>query len=163
MIHATFKPHHFLDFLYEIAENNGVFSEESPSGHLMGYYGNLLAAGKIDTVTFTSGADDSCNPCRKLKDGICTDRFDAATTARYGTDSKYEYNKSLDLQFAALLPDIFSFDCERSIDEVYAYLQKHLTPEIILKNWPRNHRVEYTMQGLAMAMEARNSQSFPIQ
>ena len=155
MMHATFKPHHFLDFLYEIAENNGVFSEESPSGHLMGYYGNLLAAGKIDTVTFSSGADDSCKPCRKLKDGICTDRFDAATTARYGTDSKYEYNKSVDLLFAQTLPDIFSFDREQNIDDVYAYLQEHLTPEIILQNWPRDRRAELTMQGLAMAMEAR--------
>lgn len=163
MMHATFKPHHFLDFLYEIAENNGVFSEVSPSGHLMGCFGNLLAAGKIDTVTFTSGADDPCKPCCKLKDGICTDRFDAATTARYGTDSKYEFNKALDLLFAETLPDIFSFDRERSIDDVYAYLLAHLTPEIILKNWPRDNRAELTMQGLAMAIKARNNQSFPNQ
>ena len=154
-MHATFKPHHFLDFLHEIAENNGTFSEESPFGHVMGYYGNLLAAGKIDTVSFTCGADDPCKPCRKLKDGICQDVFDPQTAARYQCDRKYDYNMKLDLTFAEVLPEIFSFDCERSIDDVYAQLKEKLTPEIILLNWPRENRVSLTMRGLDMAIAAR--------
>ena len=80
-MHATFKPHHFLDFLYEMAENNGVFELFSPYGHVMGHYGNLLAAGKIDTVSFTAGADDPCKPCQKLREGICTDIFPAAVSS----------------------------------------------------------------------------------
>lgn len=154
-MHAVFKPHHFLDFLYEIAENNGVFSEESPTGYAMGYYGNLLSAGSIDSVTFTADADSPCYPCQKLKDGICTDLFSADTAARYGTDRKYVYNRRLDLMFREVLPDIFVFDEERSIDEVYARLTEALTPEIILLNWPRENRVELTVRGLAMARKAR--------
>ena len=154
-MHATFKPHHFLDFIYEMAENNGVFDTYSPYGHVMGYYGNLLSAGKIDTVSFTSGADDACKPCKKLADGICTDVFSAEVAARYGVDRKYDYNMKLDLAFAAALPEIFSFDTERSIDEVYAMLRDKLTPEIILLNWPRDNRVELTLTGLDMAIRAR--------
>lgn len=155
-MHAVFKPHHFLDFLYEIAENQGVFSEESPSGHAMGYYGNLLSAGKIDTVAFTPDADSPCYPCQKLKDGICTDMFSAEVAAQYGTDRKYVYNRRLDMMFHEALPDIFVFDEERSIDEVYALLSEQLTAEIILLNWPRDNRVELTLRGLAMAISARN-------
>ena len=155
-MHAVFKPHHFLDFLYEIAENNGVFSEESPTGHAMGYYGNQLSAGNIDTVTFTPDADSPCYPCQKLKDGICTDTFSAEVAARYGTDRKYVYNRRLDMAFHEALPDIFVFDEERSIDEVYALLSEQLTAEIILLNWPRDNRVELTLRGLAMAIDARS-------
>ena len=155
-MHATFKPHHFLDFLYEMAENNGVFETFSPYGHVMGHYGNLLSAGKIDTVSFTAGADDPCKPCQKLKEGICTDIFPAAVAAQYGIERKYDYNRKLDLSFEAALPDIFSFDQERNIDEVYVQLKEKLTPEIILLNWPRENRVELTLRGLEMAIQARN-------
>ncbi|MBR5871519.1 MAG: hypothetical protein IKZ09_10845 [Clostridia bacterium] len=155
-MHAIFKPHHFLDFLYEIAENNGVFEGESPFGHAMTYYGNLLSAGKIDTVTFTDGADSPCFPCRKLKDGICTDEFSAEVTARYGTNRKYVYNLGLDTALVKALPAVFSFDRERSIDEIYAALTEKLTPEIILLNWPRDNRVELTQRGLAMAIRMRS-------
>ena len=156
-MHAVFKPHHFLDFLYEIAENNGVFSEESPTGHAMGYYGNLLSAGKIDTVAFTPDADSPCYPCKKLRDGICTDVFSEAVAAQYGTDRKYVYNRRLDMTFHEVLPEIFVFDEERSIDEVYALLSEKLTSEIILLNWPRDNRVQLTFRGLAMAIDARKA------
>ena len=152
---SVFKPHHFMDFLHEMAENNGTFDTFSPYGHVMGYYGNCLSAGEIDTVVFTCGADDACKPCRKLVDGICTDVFDAATAARYQCDRKYDYNRGLDLAFEQALPEIFSFDTERSIDDVYAQLKELLTPEIIQLNWPRENRVELTMKGLEMAMRAR--------
>ena len=155
-MHATFKPHHFLDFLHEIAENGGVFSTYSPYGHIMGHYGNLLAAGKIDTVSFTPGADDPCGPCKNLgADGICQDVFPAETAARYGVDRKYDYNLGLDMTFHRVLPEVFPFGEERSIDEVYAMLREKLTPEIILLNWPRENRVELTLRGLEMAIEAR--------
>jgi len=152
---ATFKPHHFLDLLHEIAENNGVFPPSLPGGHVMNDYGNLLAAGKIDTVSFTPGADDPCKPCKKLVNGICTDIFDPATAALYGVDHKYDYNRKLDLLFEQTLPDIFAFDQEKSIDAVYALLREKLTPEIILLNWPRENRVSLTLRGLEMAIEAR--------
>ena len=154
-MHALFKPHHFLDYLHEIAENGGAFHPVTPTGSAWGTYGNLLSAGKIDTVTFTAGADDPCRPCRKLKDGICTDIFSEKVAAGYGTDRKYVYNLRMDLAFIRALPDVFSADTERSIDDVYALLREKLTPEIILMNWPRKNRVELTFRGLDMAVRAR--------
>ncbi len=154
-MHAFFKPHHFLDYLHEIAENNGSFYPVSPSGNAWGTYGNLLSSGKIDTVTFTSGADDPCGPCQKLKDGICTDIFSDEVAALYGVDHKYDYNMRMDLAFIEILPEVFSPNTERSIDDVYALLKDMLTPEIILMNWPRKNRVEMTLRGLEMAIQAR--------
>ena len=155
-MHAVFKPHHFLDFLHEMAENGGTFDTNSPYGHVMGYYGNLLAAGGIDTVTFTTGADDACRPCRKLADGICTDVFPQAVAERYGVERKYDYNMKLDLAFVQALPCVFTCGTEQSINTVYTLLTEKLTPEIILLNWPRDNRVELTLKGLAMAIRARN-------
>ncbi|MBR4961765.1 MAG: hypothetical protein IKY52_12785 [Clostridia bacterium] len=152
---AVFKPHHFLDFLYEMAENGGCFDTYSPYGHVMGYYGNLLSAGKIDTIAFTTGADDACRPCQKLADGICTDVFPPAVADRYGVERKYDYNMKLDLAFLEALPSVFTCGKELDIDAVYALLQEKLTPEIILLNWPRDNRVELTLRGLAMAIRAR--------
>ena len=156
-MHATFKPHHFLDFLYEMAENGGTFGTENPFGHVMGKYGNLLSAGKIGRVTFTSGADDPCGPCRNLVDGLCTDTFSPEAAAANGYQRKYDYNMKLDLDLVAALPCVFSLGQERSIDEVYALLREKLTPEIILLNWPRQDRVELTYRGLGMAIQARNN------
>ena len=155
-MHAVFKPHHFLDFLYEMAENGGYFDTYSPYGHVMGYYGNLLSDGKIDTIAFTTGADDACRPCRKLADGICTDVFPTAVADRYGTARKYDYNMKLDLALVQALPCVFTCEQEQDIDTVYAMLQEKLTPEIILLNWPRDNRVELTLRGLAMAIKARD-------
>ena len=158
-MHAKFKPHHFLDFIYEMAENGSVFDTYSPYGHIMGYYGNLLSAGKIDTVSFTTGADDACAPCKNLADGICQDTLASADTARHGFTRKYDYNMKLDLDFIAALPEIFTPDREISIDRVYATLKEKLTPEIILLNWEREKRVELTLKGLDMAIEARKEGS----
>ena len=155
-MHATFKPHHFLDFLYEMAENGGTFETEHPYGHIMGYYGNLLSAGKIDSVTFTTAADDPCKPCKNLVDGICMDVFSREEAELYGFARKYDNSMKLDTDIERALPEVFSFEKERSIDEVYALLQEKLTPDIILLNWPRENRVELTYHGLKMAITARN-------
>ena len=155
-MHATFKPHHFLDFLYEMAENGGTFETEHPYGHIMGYYGNLLSAGTIDSVTFTTAADDPCKPCKNLVDGICMDVFSREEAELYGFARKYDNSMKLDTDIERALPEVFSFEKERSIDEVYALLQEKLTPDIILLNWPRENRVELTYHGLKMAITARN-------
>ena len=155
-MHATFKPHHFLDFLYEMAENGGSFETEHPYGHIMGYYGNLLSAGKIDSVTFTTAADDPCKPCKNLVDGICRDVFPPEEAALYGFERKYDNSMKLDTDIERALPEVFSFETERNIDQIYGMLKEKLTPEIILLNWPRPNRVELTFQGLEMAILARN-------
>lgn len=154
-MHATFKPHHFLDFLYEIAENGGVFETEHPYGHIMGYYGNLLSTGQIDTVTFTTAADDPCMPCKNLLNGICMDVFSKEEAELYGFARKFDNSMKLDTDIERALPCVFSFDCKRSIDDVYALLKEKLTQDIILLNWPRENRVELTYRGLDMAIKAR--------
>ena len=160
-MHATFKPHHFLDFLYEMAENGGVFKTEHPYGHIMGYYGNLLSAGKIDTVTFTTAADDPCRPCKNLVDGICMDEFTTpeAISFNKGFTRKYDYNMKMDTDLVAALPSVFSLGQERSIDELYYMLLEKLTPEIILLNWDRENRVELTFKGIEMAIQTRKHES----
>ena len=65
----------------------------------------------------------------------------------------------LDLDFIAALPEIFTPDREISIDKVYAMLKEKLTPEIILLNWEREKRVELTLKGLDMAIDARKKAS----
>ena len=154
-MHLIIKPHHFLDLICDMAANNGNFEYLSPYGHGMHKCGNLLANGKINTITFTAGADDVCMPCIKLKDGICTDIFNEETTKRYGMDKKHDYNMGLDTRFINVLPDVFVPDTILNIDDVYKKLKDALTPEIILLNWPKDNRVELTIKGLKMAMDTR--------
>ena len=156
-MHATIKPHHFLDYMYEMAAYNGEFNPVTPSGSDYGYFGTLIAAGKIDTVTFTTGADDPCGHCRNLLDGICQDQFvtPEAIAFNKGYTRKYDYNMKMDTDLVAALPCVFSLDQERSIDEIYAMLQEKLTPEIILLNWQRDDRVELTFRGIEMAIQTR--------
>ena len=151
------KPHHLLDLICDMGANNGAFDYISPYGHGMRKYGNLLAQGEIDALSFTFGADDICSPCIKLKDGICTDIFNEEIAARYGMDKKYDYNMILDTGFIKALPEIFTPDKELSIDEVYSLLKEKLTEKIILLNWPRDNRVELTYKGLEMAIAVRNN------
>ena len=156
-MHATIKPHHFLDYMYEMAAFNGEFNPVTPSGSDYGYFGTLIAAGKIDTVTFTTGADDPCGHCKNLLDGICQDQFvtPEAIAFNKGYTRKYDYNMKMDTDLVAALPCVFSPDQERSIDEIYALLQEKLTPEIILLNWQRDDRVELTFRGIEMAIATR--------
>ena len=160
-MHLIIKPHHFLDYMYEMAAFNGVFNPVTPSGSDYGYCGTLIAAGKIDSVTFTSGADDACRNCVKLVDGICMDEFTTPEAIEFnkGFTRKYDYNMKMDTDLVAALPSVFSLGQERSIDEIYIMLLERLTPEIILLNWDRENRVELTFQGIEMAIQTRNRQT----
>lgn len=156
-MHATIKPHHFLDYMYEMAAYNGQFNPVTPSCSLYGYYGTLIATGKIDTVVFTTGADDACQNCIKLIDGLCTDEFTTPEVIAFnkGFTRKYDYNMKMDMDLIEALPSVFSPNQERSIDEIYAMLLEKLTPEIILLNWDRENRVELTFKGIEMAIQTR--------
>ena len=156
-MHATIKPHHFLDYMYEMAAFNGEFNPVTPSGSNYGFYGTLIAAGKIDTVSFTTGADDPCGNCCNLSEGICQDQFTTPEAIAFnkGFTRKYDYNMKMDTDLVRELPEVFSLDRERSIDEIYAMLQEKLTPEIILLNWDRENRVELTFRGIEMAIQVR--------
>ena len=156
-MHATIKLHHFLDYMYEMAAFDGQFNPITPSGSQYGYYGTLIAAGKIDTVSFTTGADDACQNCIKLIDGLCTDEFTTPEAIAFnkGFTRKYDYNMKMDMDLIEALPSVFSPNQERSIDEIFVMLQEKLTPEIILLNWDRENRVELTFKGIEMAIQTR--------
>ena len=94
-MHATIKPHHFLDYMYEMAAYDGQMNPVMANGSDYGYYGTLIGAGKIDTVAFTTGADDPCGHCRNLVDGICQDQFTTPEAIAFnkGFTRKYDYNR----------------------------------------------------------------------
>lgn len=156
-MHATIKPHHFLDYMYEMAAYNGKFNPVMANGSNYAQYGILIAAGNVDTVSFTTGADDACQNCKNLVDGICTDQFvtPEAIAFNKGFTRKYDYNMKMDLDLIEALPSVFSPNQERSIDEIFVMLQEKLTPEIILLNWDRENRVELTFKGIEMAIQTR--------
>lgn len=156
-MHAKLKPHHFMDLICGIAENDGVFKHESPYGNLVHVYGNLLAEGKLDSITFTPDVDDICIPCNKLENGICTIVFSDEVAKRYGVERQYEYNLGLDNGFANALPEVFGFGVERSIDDIYVILKENLTDDLISINWPKQNRIDFTYRGLEMAIKARES------
>ena len=154
-MHATLKPHHFMDLICDIAEFGGVYTSDNPYGNLVPVYGTLLANGKLDSVTFTAGVDDICVPCHKLENGICTIVFSDEVAKNYGTDRQCEYNLGLDNSFARALPEVFGFGVEHSIEEIFETLKEKLTDEIILLNWPRENRIHLTYRGLDMVINAR--------
>ena len=156
-MHATLKPHHFLDLLCDIAEFGGVYTSSNPYGNLVPVYGSLLAQGNLDSVTFTADVDDICIPCNKLENGICTIIFSDEVAKSYGVTRQYEYNLGLDNSFAKALPEVFGFGVERSIEEIFETLKEKLTYEIILLNWPKENRIDLTKRGLEMAIAARET------
>jgi hypothetical protein len=85
------------------------------------------------------------------------DVFSKEEAELYGFSRKYDNSMKLDTDIERALPEVFSFEKERNIDEVYALLKEKLTPEIILLNWPRKNRVELTYNGLEMATTARKA------
>ena len=131
-MHMTVKPHHLLDYLAEIVEFDGVFPDSTFAGSDYFRFGNLLVAGKIDTVTFTKDADDPCGPCKKLVDGICTDAFTTPEAIAFnkGFTRKYDYNMKMDTDLEQALPCVFTCGQERSIDEVFALLKEKLRKQV---------------------------------
>ena len=154
-MHATLKPHHFMDLICDIAEFGGVYENGNPYGNLVPVYGSLLAKGGLDSVTFTAGVDDICVPCNKLENGICSIVFSEEVAKMYGVERQYEYNLGLDNSFARALPEVFGFGVEHSIEEIFETLKEKLTDEIILLNWPRENRIDLTYRGLDMVINAR--------
>ena len=147
------KPHHFLDYLYDLAINNR-HDEPNPYENRNGELCRDFMDGKLNKIVFTPGVDDICKPCKKLQNGIfCTDLFDNATTLAYGTNSKNDFNYNLDIKLNAALPDIFVFEKEQNILEVLEKLKDYLTNEIInLYLWKRPERERNTFLGIDKAI-----------
>ena len=85
--------------------------------------------------------------------GKCQGVFDDATTIRYGTNSKNEFNYNLDIKLNKALPNVFQFDTPQDMKDVLLLLKENLTNEIIgYYLWERPNRNELTFVGIDKAL-----------
>lgn len=151
--YLTIKPHHFLDFLYDLG-SNFIYEGENVYGNNNALLSEMFKRGCFKNIKFTPGVDDICKPCKNLKNGYCLDVFDEETTKKYNTNSKHEFNYALDIRLNKELPDIFIFDKVQSLYDVLIKLIASLTKEIIsLYLWERPNRVEMTFIGIENALQ----------
>lgn len=150
----TIKPHHFLDYLYDLATNNR-HDEPNPNGNANGELCRDFMDGKLSKITFTPLVDDICRPCNQLDERQrCIQFFDDKTTQFYGFRYKQDFNYNLDIKLNEALPDIFIFDKEQNMIDVLKALQKTLTDKIIdLYLWKRPNRRKNTFLGIKKAIE----------
>lgn len=147
------KPHHFLDFLYDLAINNR-HDEENPNGNRNGELCRDFMDGKLTKIIFTPFVDDICAPCNQLKENRCIQSFDDETTKNYGFRFKNDFNYDLDLKLNKALPDIFVFDKVQDTINVITLLNEKLTDEIInLYLWKREERIKNTFIGIKKAIK----------
>lgn len=149
------KPHHFLDYLYDLGVDYRHDGEENPNGNKNAELCRMFIDGKIDKIRFTPFVDDICMPCKKLANGKrCVDYFDDETTLYYGYRYKNDFNYQLDLKLNEVLPDVFDFDKVWDMFEVLSELEKTLTKEIVgLYKWQRPERIEKTFLGIKKGIE----------
>ena len=147
------KPHHLLDYLYDLAINNR-HDEPNITGSRNGELCRDFMDGKVDKIIFTPFVDDICKPCKKLENGVkCTDIFDDETTKYYGYRSKHDFNYQLDIKLNEALPNVFVFEKEQDISEVLEQLKRYLTNDIInLYLWKRPDREKNTFSGIEKAL-----------
>ena len=147
------KPHHFLDFLYDLAINNR-HDEENPNGNRNGELCRDFMDGKLTKIIFTPFVDDICAPCNQLKENRCIQSFDDETTKNYGFRFKNDFNYNLDLKLNKALPDIFAFDKVQDTINVLTLLNEKLNDEIInLYLWRREERAKNTFIGINKAIK----------
>ena len=151
---TTIKPHHFLDYLYDLAINNR-HDEPNMFGNNNGELCRKFIDGNMRKIKFTPFVDDICSPCKKLsEEKRCTDYFNDETTLFYGFRYKNDFNYQLDIKLNATLPEIFRFDKEQDMYDVLCALEKNLTEEIInLYLWQRPNRTEKTFEGIRKGKE----------
>lgn len=147
------KPHHFLDFLYDLAVDNR-HDEPNPYKNNNGRLCRDFIDGKLTRIEFTPFVDDICKPCKKLLGGNrCIDYFDEATTLTYGFRYKNDFNYQLDIKLNVALPSVFKFDVEQDMIAVLNALKERLTNEIInLYLWKRPEREKNTFLGIEKAI-----------
>ena len=146
----TIKPHHFLDYLYELGigyrHENEINVYGSNNAELCCAFGD----GKMKNIRFTPFVDDICRPCKKLRDGVrCTDCFDDETARSYGVRYKHDFNYQLDMKLNEALPEIFDFDKVWNMADLLLELERSLTEDIIgLYKWQRPERAAKTFEGI---------------
>ena len=144
------KPHHFLDYLYDLGIGYRHEDEENVYGSKNAELCRAFSDGKMKNIKFTPFVDDICRPCKKLIGGKrCSDCFDDETARFYGTRYKQEFNFRLDMKLNEALPYIFCFDKVWDMSDLLSELEKNLTKEIIgLYKWQRPERAVKTFEGI---------------
>ena len=152
------KPHHFLDFLYDLAVNNR-HDEPNPNENRNGELCRLFIDGGLEEIIFTPNVDDICKPCKSLVDGKrCNQFFDDETTTYYGFRYKNDFNYQLDIKLHEALPIIFRFDMQQKMIDVLTGLKEQLNDDIInLYLWKREARVKNTYLGIEKAIKIYNA------
>ena len=144
------KPHHFLDYLYDLGIGYRHEDEENVYGSKNAELCRVFSDGKMKNIKYTPFVDDICRPCKKLVDGErCSDCFDDETARLYGIRYKHDFNFQLDMKLNEALPHIFCFDKVWDMFDVLCKLETGLTDKIIdLYKWKRPERVEKTFSGI---------------
>lgn len=144
------KPHHFLDYLYDLGIGYRHDGENNVSGNMNGELCRKFSDGEMKKIKFTPFVDDICRPCKKLAGGVrCTDYFGDETTLYYGFRYKNDFNYQLDIQLNAALPQVFCFEKVWNTCDLLCELEKRLTDDIILLyKWHRENRLENTFIGI---------------
>ena len=143
------KPHHFLDYLYDLGIGYLHEDEVNVNGNANKELCKKFSDGEMKSIGFTPFVDDIC-PCKKLAEGKrCTDHFDDETTLYYGFRYKNDFNYQLDLKLNAALPEAFCFDRVWDMGDLLSRLEECLTDNVIeLYKWQRPERVKYTYEGI---------------
>ena len=146
----SIKPHHFLDYLYELGIGYRHEDEVNVYGSNNAELCRKFSDGEMRAIKFTPFVDDICRPCKKLENGErCTDLFDDETTKLYGVRNKQDFNYRLDIKLNEALPEIFDFDRVWDMSELLYELEKNLTEDIIgLYKWQRPERTVKTFEGI---------------
>lgn len=147
------KPHHLLDFLYDLAIDYSHENEDNPYGSNNGILCWAFIHGYIKKIEFTPYIDDICAPCKKIVNGKCTDLFDEDTTKLYGERLKNDFNYNLDIKLNVSLPDVFKFNEVQNTIDVLKMMQKLLSEDIVdLYLWKRPLRYKKTQEGISKAI-----------
>ncbi|MCQ3035311.1 MAG: hypothetical protein MJ248_03750 [Bacilli bacterium] len=151
------KPHHLLDYLYDLAIDYDHEGEVNVYGSYNGVLCQAFFQGLIKRIKFTPYIDDICKPCKNIVNGRCIDTFDDTTTKLYGQRYKNEFNYELDIKLNSALPNLFKFNEAQNMLDILKEMQKVITEDIVnLYLWKRPDRYKKTLEGIAKAIEIYN-------
>lgn len=86
------KPHHFMDIIKLYGKGIEKFVPDEDFGHDFYKVANSIIEQRGTGIMITFGCDDICEPCRYMKNGLCSDCLHNIENF----NSKDEYNKILD-------------------------------------------------------------------
>ena len=95
------KPHHFVDILRALGEDQGEFTPHRYGHNLHGIASEILADHEV-LLQIELGADDICRPCVHNRDGRCDDVIDTSFRPQ-APRLKDEWNRLIDQRWCDAL------------------------------------------------------------